>query len=73
MSKGICQLCEQSAPFEKNGIPFLHVHHIEYRSNGEKETIENSIAICSNCHAIINQLERNEDKKQVIKKVRGRN
>lgn len=73
LAKGICQLCEEPAPFEKNGVPFLHVHHIEYLSNGGEDTIENSIAICPNCHARIHQLERSEDKDYLIKKVERRN
>lgn len=72
IAKGICQLCEQVAPFEKEGKPFLHSHHIEYLSNGGLDTIENCIAVCPNCHARIHELEDIKDKKKLLKKVSER-
>ena len=53
LANGICQLCDNKAPFEVKGKPFLHVHHIEYLSRGGEDTIENAIAVCPNCHAKI--------------------
>ena len=53
LANGICQLCDNKAPFEVKGKPFLHVHHIEYLSKGGEDTIENAIAVCPNCHAKI--------------------
>lgn len=73
LAKGICQLCENKAPFEVKGKPFLHVHHIEYLSNGGEDTIENAIAVCPNCHAKIHQLELKEDKEKLLRKVQERN
>lgn len=50
-AKGICQLCENRAPFRKrNGDPYLEVHHIEWLSDGGKDIIENTTALCPNCH-----------------------
>jgi 5-methylcytosine-specific restriction protein A len=50
-AKGICQLCEQPAPFiDKVGKPYLESHHIEWLSKGGPDTIENSVGICPNCH-----------------------
>ncbi|MCL0329836.1 HNH endonuclease [Apilactobacillus xinyiensis] len=50
-AEGVCQLCEQEAPFkDKNGSPFLEVHHIKWLSQGGSDTINNVIAICPNCH-----------------------
>lgn len=73
LAKGICQLCDNKAPFEVKGKPFLHVHHIEYLSRGGKDTIENAIAVCPNCHAKIHQLELKEDKEKLLRKVQERN
>lgn len=72
LANGICQLCELPAPFEVRGEPFLHVHHIEYLSKGGEDTIENSIAVCPNCHARIHQLELKSDKDKLLKKVAER-
>jgi 5-methylcytosine-specific restriction protein A len=48
---GICQLCEEPAPFNnKKGEPFLEFHHIIWLSKGGEDTIENSVALCPNCH-----------------------
>ncbi|MCK8607261.1 HNH endonuclease [Apilactobacillus ozensis] len=48
---GKCQLCNKNAPFcEKDGTPFLEVHHIQWLSKGGPDTIDNVIAICPNCH-----------------------
>lgn len=73
LANGICQLCDNKAPFEVKGKPFLHVHHIEYLSEGGKDTIENAIAVCPNCHAKIHQLELKEDKEKLLRKVQERN
>ena len=51
-AKGICQHCESCAPFKRktNGLPYLEVHHILPLSRGGKDTVENTVAICPNCH-----------------------
>lgn len=50
-AKGICQLCEQPAPFhDQYGQPYLESHHIDWLSRGGLDTIENTIALCCNCH-----------------------
>ncbi len=66
---GICQLCDREAPFlDKQGKPFLEVHHIHYLSRGGSDTIDNVVALCPNCHRKIHQLELEED----IKKIKDR-
>lgn len=48
---GVCELCSQPAPFKKkNGEPYLECHHIEWLSEGGPDTIENTVALCPNCH-----------------------
>lgn len=50
-AKGICQLCGKPAPFtNKMGEPYLETHHIEWLSEGGSDTIENTSALCPNCH-----------------------
>lgn len=51
IAKGICQLCLRPAPFaRKDGTPYLETHHIKWLSEGGEDSIENTIALCPNCH-----------------------
>ncbi|MDF2015545.1 HNH endonuclease [Priestia megaterium] len=69
VSKGICQLCDEKAPFvDKQGNPFLEVHHIKYLSQKGTDTIDNVVALCPNCHRKIHLLELDEDFKKIKKK-----
>ena len=51
-ARGICQDCEQPAPFvsKQNGEPFLETHHILTLADGGKDIIDNVVALCPNCH-----------------------
>lgn len=51
-AKGVCEKCNSPAPFTKksNGEPYLEVHHkVPLAKNGE-DSLENTIALCPNCH-----------------------
>ena len=52
LANGICQDCGQPAPFVSKitNEPYLEVHHICSLSEGGKDTIENVVALCPNCH-----------------------
>jgi hypothetical protein len=52
LAKGICGDCKNNAPFLKKETnePYLEVHHIELLSKGGEDTLENTIALCPNCH-----------------------
>lgn len=59
---GICQLCEKPAPFEnKNSEPYLESHHINWLSRGGEDTIENTVALCPNCHRKMHILDSKYD------------
>jgi 5-methylcytosine-specific restriction protein A len=61
-AKGKCQLCEQLAPFKNtNGEPYLEAHHIEWLSKGGKNAIDNTVALCPNCHAKMHVLNLGQD------------
>lgn len=51
-AKGICEKCNSDAPFirDSNGTPYLEVHHRIPLSEGGFDTVENSHALCPNCH-----------------------
>jgi len=61
-AKGICQLCSQPAPFRNiSGEPYLETHHIDWLSNGGQDIIENTTALCPNCHRKMHILNLPED------------
>jgi 5-methylcytosine-specific restriction endonuclease McrA len=49
---GICEKCKRPAPFKrkKNNQPYLEVHHRIPLSEDGEDTVENTIALCPNCH-----------------------
>ena len=48
---GICMLCGKEAPFsDGKGKPYLESHHIVWISKGGTDTINNTVALCPNCH-----------------------
>jgi len=51
-AKGICEKCNSHAPFlrAKDNTPYLEVHHIVQLAHGGDDTVENSMALCPNCH-----------------------
>ena len=50
-SKGICESCDEAAPFTtRNGTPYLEVHHLIPISQGGPDHPENVAAVCPNCH-----------------------
>ncbi|WP_340394308.1 HNH endonuclease signature motif containing protein [Paenibacillus sp. FSL E2-0177] len=62
LANGDCQLCELPAPFlDSQGNPFLESHHIIWLSKGGFDTLENSIALCPNCHSKMHILDKEED------------
>ena len=61
-SKGFCQLCELPAPFkDKRGEPFLESHHIVWLSGSGEDSIENTVALCPNCHRKMHVLNLDSD------------
>ncbi|MDD5456568.1 MAG: HNH endonuclease [Candidatus Margulisbacteria bacterium] len=48
---GICEKCKKNGPFIKDdNTSYLEVHHIKSLSDGGSDTIENTVALCPNCH-----------------------
>lgn len=59
---GVCELCENPAPFQdKQGIPYLEVHHIVWLANDGPDTIDNVAALCPNCHRRMHSLNSKGD------------
>ena len=51
-ANGICEKCSSQAPFfrRSDGSPYLEVHHWVPLSQDGKDTIDNAVALCPNCH-----------------------
>ncbi len=70
-ANGICQLCAQPAPFkDKNGKPYLESHHIIWLSQGGTDSIDNTVALCPNCHKKMHIIDDPEDVKKLQAKVK---
>ena len=66
-AKGICQLCGNKAPFECKGEPFLEVHHIVPLAKGGSDSLDNTVALCPNCHRKMHALKDKKDIKKLQK------
>lgn len=67
MANGICQLCEQPAPFkDQNGEPYLETHHIEWLAHGGADTVENTVALCPNCHKKMHIVNAESDRDKLL-------
>ena len=51
-AKGYCERCGCEAPFirKSDNTPYLEVHHRVPLSEGGSDNLENTIALCPNCH-----------------------
>ena len=65
---GICQLCKQPAPFNKSdGEPFLETHHVIWLADGGSDSIDNTVALCPNCHRKMHALNLDEDVEELLR------
>ena len=65
-ANGECQLCGTKAPFQdRDGIPYLEVHHIRPFEDGGSDNMDNLIVLCPNCHRKINLNPSPEDKMKI--------
>lgn len=70
-ANGVCQLCGSPAPFkDKYGEPYLETHHIVWLSKSGKDIIENTVALCPNCHRKMHVLDLSDDRKHLEQKAR---
>lgn len=61
-ANGICELCEKPAPFfDKDGEPYLESHHVIWLERGGADSIDNTVALCPNCHKKMHVVEDKSD------------
>ena len=69
-SNGICECCQNPAPFIKiSGLPGLEVHHVRRLSDGGSDTVSNAVAICPNCHRELHSGENRDQVKEGLYKM----
>lgn len=67
-ANGICQLCGKEAPFhDLKGRPYLESHHIIWISKGGEDSIQNTVALCPNCHKKMHIVASQEEIDYLIK------
>lgn len=51
-ANGICEKCKSPAPFKraKDNSPYLEIHHVIALADGGHDSLDNTIAVCPNCH-----------------------
>lgn len=73
LANGRCQLCNMAAPFmDAKGKPYLEVHHIIWLSHGGADTIENTVALCPNCHRKMHILQSADDVEKLLESISKR-
>lgn len=70
-AKGICEFCKKDAPFTtKSGKKYLEVHHVISLSDNGSDKLDNTLALCPNCHMRLHHGEDlNDDEILLIEKV----
>jgi 5-methylcytosine-specific restriction protein A len=66
-ANGICDLCNNPAPFKnREGEPYLETHHIQWLAKGGADIIENTVALCPNCHKKMHILDLKYDIQKLL-------
>lgn len=68
-ANGFCELCGMEAPFQDaKSQPYLETHHIEWLAKGGEDSVENTVALCPNCHRKMHILNLDSDMKKLKQK-----
>lgn len=66
-AKGLCEHCQRKAPFTTDlGQQYLEVHHVVTLANGGPDTVDNTVALCPNCHRAAHLSRSREDIKNYL-------
>lgn len=66
-ARGHCELCVTNAPFVRSdGTPYLEHHHVQRLCEGGPDTVENSVALCANCHRRLHHGADREEQKSLL-------
>lgn len=68
-ANGMCDLCEEKAPFQnRRNEAYLECHHVEWLAQGGQDIIQNTVALCPNCHRKMHILNLKSDKQKLAKR-----
>lgn len=68
---GFCELCGSTAPFlNKRKEPYLETHHVVWLAKGGEDTVENTVALCPNCHRKMHSLNLKSDADFLLSKLK---
>ena len=72
-AKGRCDLCEKDAPFTtKHGEPYLECHHLVRLADGGRDSEDNAVGLCPNCHRKMHGLNLKKDLEKLQKRISDR-
>ena len=73
LANGQCDLYDKAAPFlSVRNEAYLECHHITWLAKGGEDAIENTVALCPNCHRKMHVLNNKADREKLIKRAAGR-
>jgi len=68
-ANGMCDLCDEKGPFQnRRNETYLECHHVEWLAQGGQDIIENTVALCPNCHRKMHVLNLKSDKRKLTKR-----
>jgi len=70
-ANGICEGCDKKAPFikQKDSSAYLEVHHVKRLASSGRDTIDNAVALCPNCHREAHYGEKKNIFTEKLKKI----
>jgi 5-methylcytosine-specific restriction endonuclease McrA len=58
--------CNYIGFYKNNGEAYIEVHHVIPLAEGGEDSIDNTVALCPNCHRAIHYAVNKEDMKQIL-------
>lgn len=67
-ANGVCERCGSAAPFlrRSDNTPYLEIHHWTPLSKGGEDTVQNTAALCPNCHRQLHHGEISSERSRVL-------
>lgn len=62
------KVVDSNDAIDKDNNPYLESHHIIWLSKGGDDSIENTVALCPNCHRKMHEIANEEDVKLLHEK-----
>ncbi len=71
---GRCELCGRPAPFTSRlEEPYLEIHHVVPLAEGGPDTVDNTAALCPNCHRELHSRRHAREKREeLVRNLRDR-